>query len=119
MDLSKRLTIKTKKDLYNNVMIIDLKNIPIGEWLTTKKFINLIKSIRPVVQNNFPETIERIFIINAGLVVTLLMKFLSLAIDEKTYKRIVTISDGDLTEIKKVADIKSIPEPIGGKGAMK
>ena len=78
---------------------------------TVYRFMKLAAS---VTQDNYPETLGKMFIINAPMLFSVIWTVAKAFIDKKTQKKISIIGSGYKKKLFEVIDKESLPKFLGG-----
>lgn len=91
--------------------IVDLLNVN----AMSKAMIGFAQTLAKVEQDNYPENLGRVFIVNCPLMFRLAWKMVKIFIDDRTNKKISFIPPGKAVEaMKKVMKEEDIPDIAGG-----
>lgn len=87
------------------VTILDLKGVSLMSVLggKIKHFLSLTAG---VTQNNYPETLGQMYILNAGYAFSIFWKAFSLMLDPVTISKIHVLSGDGRKELMKIIDIE-------------
>lgn len=94
--------------------IIDLKGVSIFK-LFMGKMKKFTKIGTEITQNNFPEIMGNLYIINSGMFFSGIWKIISGWIDPVTRKKIIIISGSGKKQLKEIIDEETLPTFLGGK----
>ncbi|EAR98487.2 CRAL/TRIO, amine-terminal domain protein (macronuclear) [Tetrahymena thermophila SB210] len=94
------------------VTILDLKGIPMK--MLSKQVYNFIQLASKVAQENYPEILGRMFIVNAPMLFSGVWAVIKPWIDEKTRNKITIIGSGFKEKLLEIIDIDNIPDFLGG-----
>ncbi|BBN04121.1 hypothetical protein MPTK1_3g02130 [Marchantia polymorpha subsp. ruderalis] len=95
---------------HNFLTVVDLKGIGVKN-LDSKSLLVAFE----VLQNHYPDRIDKIFMVNAPLIFNGLWKVVSKLIDEGTKKKIIFLNNKNLTEtLLKEIDAEFLPKDYGG-----
>jgi hypothetical protein len=90
--------------------VVDLSNL--GD--SDKQVINFGKAIAKIDQDNYPEHLNKMFIINAPTVFTGIWKLIRLFVDDRTKAKIHVLGKDWQSEVSKQIDQKYWPSFMGG-----
>lgn len=105
---------KHNKNIHMQVVIVDIKNINFGRFMSNPRILDLARTRSGIFQENYPETTARTIIINAGTVFYAFFKIVSVFLRKRTLERIVILKDDYLPELLKLTTIDKIPVALGG-----
>ncbi|KAH6570914.1 hypothetical protein BASA50_001255 [Batrachochytrium salamandrivorans] len=91
--------------------IIDLKNVPLSSFNQVRK---ILQSLSAIAQNYYPETLGRMFIINAPTLFTTIWAIIRTMLDENTVSKISVIGSGYQKALLEDIDPENLPEFFGG-----
>lgn len=86
------------------ISILDLKNVSTFKLLTGD-IKAILQGIIKISQDNYPESLYKMFIINSGFMFSAVWTVVKPFLDEKTQKKIVIISGNGLKEIREEIDL--------------
>jgi hypothetical protein len=92
--------------------ILDLKGVPLTQFNQVRKIVQQVSSI---AQNYYPETLGRMFIINAPLLFKGVWAMVKPMLDENTVAKISVLSSHYEKELLEDIDPQSLPAFYGGK----
>jgi len=95
------------------ITILDVKGVGIMRMMKSD-MRSFLKMAASVSQDNYPESMGRLFIVNAGWSFTGLWKVVKQFLDEKTNKKIKILGDKFEKDLHKVVDPAQLPEFLGG-----
>lgn len=103
-----------EKNTYISQMftILDLKKA--SSKLFSKKVYSLLKQSFASSQNNYPEILAQMFVINSGLMVKAGWSVIKAFIDEKTKKKIITCGSDFEKKLLEHVDKENLPKFLGG-----
>jgi len=97
--------------IYKHVMVMDVS----GTSMTTlNKFKNLVQSVISEEQHLFPETLYKLFIINAPWAFRAIWAIVSNFVDPITYQKVNVLGASYLDEMLKILNKNEIPKKYGG-----
>ena len=91
--------------------ILNIKDIGIG---FTNKCLKYIKVSSKLTQDYFPETMGKMYVINASTVFSFIWSLVKPFIDEKTAKKIHVYEDDYLDDLLNDVDKENLPKFLGG-----
>jgi hypothetical protein len=91
--------------------ILDLKDIKLTQASSAYKFV---KPASEMAQNNYPEILGSMFILNAPFLFTGIWAIVKMWIDDKTKEKIHILGSGYKKELLKHVDPASLPDFIDG-----
>jgi len=100
--------------IYKHVMVMDCSGFSMAHF--GQQYRNLVKEVIGDEQHLFPETLYKLFIINAPLPFRMIWKILSTFIDPITVQKISVLGSSFLDELKQVVPLDQIPKKYGGTG---
>ncbi|KAJ3126284.1 cytosolic factor, phosphatidylinositol/phosphatidylcholine transfer protein [Physocladia obscura] len=92
--------------------ILDIKNVPIMQFPSIRKFLGQITHI---AQNYYPETLGRMFIINSPVVFQGIWAVIKGMLDENTVAKISILGTSYQRELLETIDAENLPVEYGGK----
>ena len=95
------------------VTILDVKKVGITRMMQSD-MRSFLKMATSVSQDNYPESMGQLFIVNAGWSFTGLWAIVKKFLDEKTNKKIKVLGDKFEKDLHKVVDPNQLPEFLGG-----
>ena len=104
---------KFQKKITKNVVVMDLDGIPLMKVMNSK-FRDLSKFGSTFSSNNYPDILEKMFIINAPYIFKGVYAVVSLWLDEKIKSKISIHSDNASKTLKELIDVELIPRDYGG-----
>ena len=105
---------KGKNVIARHIIIMDVSNVTSS--VLSRKYRKLIGDVIGDESNLWPNTLYKMFFINAPFAFRLAWKILSNFAHPITVKKIVMCSSNYIDEMKKYIDIDQIPSKYGGKG---
>ena len=102
------------KQVAQTLTILDMDGF--GMSMMSRKMIDLIKKGSGIMQDNYPETLGQMFIINAPFVFTAAYAIVKNFVDEKTRKKIQVISSSyTQSTLLEAVDEDQLADFLGGK----
>jgi hypothetical protein len=92
--------------------ILDLKGSSMK--MMSKQVYNFIKLASTVAQDNYPEILGKMFIVNAPMLFSGVWAVIKPWLDEKTRNKITIIGSGFKDKLEQYIDTENIPEFLGG-----
>ncbi|KAJ3208946.1 cytosolic factor, phosphatidylinositol/phosphatidylcholine transfer protein [Entophlyctis luteolus] len=105
------LSLKAGKTIDKSCTIMDLKNVPIMQFNSIRKFL---AQVTHIAQNYYPETLGSMFLINAPLVFQGVWKVVKGMLDENTVAKISILGASYQKELLQVIDAENLPAEYGG-----
>jgi len=108
-------TLAAGKLVDKTLSIVDLKGFSIPMFdARMRKYLSIVIKLS---QDNYPEMLGKMYVINAPWVFTTVWKFISARLDERQRNKINILGGPDkyLPELLKEVDIESLPVALGGK----
>lgn len=102
-----------KKYIHGMINIMDFKGV--SKSVLNKKLIGYLKNNLKICQDYYPESLEKCFILNAGLIFRALFTTLKVFIDSKSKKKIKVYGAKYLEGLSDTINIEDIPTFFGGK----
>lgn len=91
--------------------ILDMKDIKLGNASASYKFV---KPASEMAQNNYPEILGNMFILNAPFLFTGIWAIVRMWIDDKTKEKIHILGSGYKKELLKYIDPENLPDFLDG-----
>jgi hypothetical protein len=91
--------------------ILDLKSVPLSQFNQVRKVIQLLSKI---AQNFYPETMGRMFIVNAPMLFTAVWAVIKGMLDENTVSKISLVGSGFQATLLKEINAENLPVFLGG-----
>ncbi|CAD7924013.1 unnamed protein product [Amoebophrya sp. A120] len=98
----------------SSVAVIDLSGLSF-RLVTHAMIRKLIKFLSAINQDHYPETLHRMFIVNAPRVFSLAWSFVKPLLDEKTLEKISIYGSDFYPALCEIVDEENIPKFLGGK----
>ncbi|KAJ3026906.1 UNVERIFIED_CONTAM: cytosolic factor, phosphatidylinositol/phosphatidylcholine transfer protein [Siphonaria sp. JEL0065] len=105
------LTAKAGTTIDKSCTILDLKNVPLMQFNSIRKVLGQVTHI---AQNYYPETLGRMFIINAPLLFQGCWAVIKGMLDEATVAKISILGASYQKELLEVVDAANLPQEYGG-----
>ncbi|KAG6417551.1 hypothetical protein SASPL_119734 [Salvia splendens] len=106
-------SIAAKKHIDQSTTILDVQGVGLKSF--NKAARELIQSLQSVDGNNYPETLCRMYIINAGSGFRLLWNTVKSFLDPKTTSKIHVLGNKYQSKLLEIIDASELPEFLGGK----
>ncbi|XP_047314852.1 phosphatidylinositol/phosphatidylcholine transfer protein SFH12-like isoform X2 [Impatiens glandulifera] len=106
-------TIAAKRHIDQSTTILDVQGV--GLKSLTKAARDLIQVLQKIDGDNYPETLNRMFIINAGSGFRLLWNTIKTFLDPKTTAKIHVLGNKYQSKLLEIIDASELPEFLGGK----
>lgn len=105
-------SIAAKKHIDSSTTILDVQGVGMRNFSKTAR--ELIMQLQKVDNNNYPETLCRMFIINAGPGFRLLWNSVKSFLDPKTTSKIHVLGSKYQSKLFEIIDPSELPEFLGG-----
>ncbi|KAJ3208917.1 cytosolic factor, phosphatidylinositol/phosphatidylcholine transfer protein [Clydaea vesicula] len=92
--------------------VLDLAGVPMSQFPSVKSIVNDMSKIS---QDNYPETMGILFIINAPFLFTSIWYVIKGWLDEQTVKKIHLLGSSYKDKLLELVDPENLPEAYGGK----
>ncbi|KAL2892727.1 Phosphatidylinositol/phosphatidylcholine transfer protein SFH8 [Bienertia sinuspersici] len=105
-------SIAAKKHIDSSTTIVDVQGVSLKNL--TKPVRELIMRLQKIDNDNYPESLYRMYIINAGSGFKLVWKTLKLCLDPQTTSKIHVLGQKYQSKLLEVIDKSELPEFLGG-----
>lgn len=105
-------SIAAKKHIDSSTTILDVQGVGMKNFKLTAT--ELILRLQKIDGDNYPETLHRMFIINAGTGFKLLWNSIKSFIDPKTSSKIQVVGNKYHNKLLEIIDSSELPEFLGG-----
>ncbi|XP_021714569.1 phosphatidylinositol/phosphatidylcholine transfer protein SFH12-like isoform X2 [Chenopodium quinoa] len=105
-------SIAAKKHIDQSTTILDVSGVGFKQF--NKSARDLIGRLQKIDGDNYPETLNRMFIINAGSGFRLLWNTVKSFLDPKTTAKITVLGNKYQSKLLEVIDASELPEFLGG-----
>jgi CRAL/TRIO domain/CRAL/TRIO, N-terminal domain len=102
---------KEGRRIEQGTTILDLKGVPLSQFNQVRKVVN---SVSAIAQNYYPETLGKMFIINAPTLFTAIWTVIKTMLDENTVAKISVLGSSYKKELLEVIDAENLPAMFGG-----
>ncbi|KAJ4842008.1 hypothetical protein Tsubulata_050742 [Turnera subulata] len=106
-------SIATKRHITSTTSILDVKGVGMSNF--SKPARCLFMEIQKIDSNYYPETLNQLFIVNAGSGFRMLWKALRAFLDARTLAKIQVLGYNYLSNLVEVIDPSNLPSFLGGK----
>ena len=103
--------LKVGKHLEQGCSILDLKGVPLSQFNQVRKVVQQVSS---VAQNYYPETLGKMFIINAPFLFKGIWSMIKPMLDENTVSKISVLGSNYEADLLEVIDKNNLPSSYGG-----
>ncbi|XP_010555282.1 PREDICTED: phosphatidylinositol/phosphatidylcholine transfer protein SFH3-like [Tarenaya hassleriana] len=105
-------SIAAKKHIDQSTTILDVQGVGLKNF--SKAARDLLQRIQKIDSDNYPETLNRMFIINAGHGFRLLWSTVKSFLDPKTTAKIHVLGNKYQSKLLEIIDANELPEFLGG-----
>ena len=105
-------SIAAKKHIDQSTTILDVQGVGLKNF--NKQARELITRLQKIDGDNYPETLNRMFIINAGSGFRMLWNTVKSFLDPKTTAKIHVLSNKYQSKLLEIIDASQLPEFLGG-----
>ncbi|XP_031129905.1 phosphatidylinositol/phosphatidylcholine transfer protein SFH3-like [Ipomoea triloba] len=105
-------SIAAKKHIDQSTTILDVQGVGLKNF--TKQARELIQALQNIDGNNYPETLCRMYIINAGSGFRLLWNTVKSFLDPKTTAKINVLGNKYQSKLLEIIDASELPDFMGG-----
>ncbi|WJX89901.1 Phosphatidylinositol/phosphatidylcholine transfer protein sfh12 [Trifolium repens] len=105
-------SIAAKKHIDQSTTILDVQGVGLKNF--NKQARDLITSLQKIDGDNYPETLNRMFIINAGSGFRMLWNTVKSFLDPKTTSKIHVLGNKYQSKLLEIIDASELPEFLGG-----
>eukprot|EP00250_Pteridium_aquilinum_P014362 c21939_g1_i3 orf=411-2249(-) len=105
-------SVASKKHINSTTTILDVSGLGLKNMSKTAR--ELLMQIHKIDADNYPETLHRMFIINAGAGFRLLWNSIKGFLDPKTTAKICVLGNKFQSKLLEVIDASQLPEFLGG-----
>ncbi|CAL5369196.1 unnamed protein product [Camellia sinensis] len=105
-------SIAAKKHIDQSTTILDVQGVGLKNF--NKAARELIQCLQKIDGDNYPETLNRMFIINAGSGFRLLWNTVKTFLDPKTTAKIHVLGNKYQSKLLEIIDARELPEFLGG-----
>ena len=104
-------SIKKGSKLHRGTIIMDIKGAPLIQF---QKIKAVIENVSQVSSNYYPETLSKMFIINAPTLFTAVWKMIKGFLDERTASKVEILGSNYEKRLLEAIDAENLPTYLGG-----
>ncbi|XP_022923475.1 phosphatidylinositol/phosphatidylcholine transfer protein SFH11 isoform X1 [Cucurbita moschata] len=105
-------SIEAKKHIASTTTILDVGGAGVSNFSKPARY--LFTEIQKIDSNYYPETLNRLFIVNAGSGFKILWKALRAFLDARTLAKIHVLGNNFIPELREIIDPSNLPSFLGG-----
>ncbi|KAL8152001.1 hypothetical protein V2J09_021809 [Rumex salicifolius] len=105
-------TVAAKRHIDQSTTILDVSGVGLKHF--TKAARELVQELQKIDGDNYPETLNKMFIINAGSGFRLLWNTIKGFLDPKTSAKITVLGNKYQSKLLELIDVSELPEFLGG-----
>ncbi|CAN0908501.1 Phosphatidylinositol/phosphatidylcholine transfer protein SFH11, partial [Linum grandiflorum] len=105
-------SIVAKTHIASTTSILDVKGVGMSSFSKPARY--LFMEIQKIDSNYYPETLHRLYIVNAGSGFRMLWKVLKPFLDVRTLKKIYVLGESYKSELLEAVDASNLPSFLGG-----
>ncbi|XP_060211114.1 phosphatidylinositol/phosphatidylcholine transfer protein SFH11 [Lycium barbarum] len=106
-------SLAAKKHIASTVSILDVKDVGMSNFSKPARYLFL--EIQKIDSHYYPETLHRLFIINAGSGFKVLWKAIRTFLDQRTLAKIQVLGSNYSKTLLEVVDPSNLPDFLGGE----
>lgn len=103
---------KQGRRIEQSCTILDLKGVPLSQFNQVRKIVQIVSGI---AQNYYPETLGRMFLINAPMLFTAIWAVVKGMLDENTVAKISVLGSSYQKQLLEYIDPENLPDFLGGE----
>lgn len=105
-------SIAAKRHIASTTSILDVNGVGVSNFSKPARY--LFTEIQKIDSNYYPETLNRLFIINAGSGFRMLWKAIKTFLDARTIAKIQVLGNNYISNLLEVIDSSNLPTFLGG-----
>lgn len=105
-------SIAAKRRIDSSTTILDVQDV--GLKNLTMSSVEVLRRLQQIDNDNYPETLSRMFIVNAGPGFKMLWKTIKNFLDPKSMSKIYVLGNKYQSKLLEVIDASELPEFLGG-----